>query len=183
VAAPVRQPLPAHTEPHRTLDDRIAIRFPGLAARQARLLSRLPPSSRLRQALIARAVHHALSAFNRRDLAGVLALCTPDYEYRPGHEWVEAGLVEPVYRGATGYRQYVASVDQVWGGENYLTPREVIDAGDRLLLLADGDMRGQASGVPLRQEFALLCTLRHGLNATAQEYYSHAEARRLIGVD
>jgi hypothetical protein len=43
-------------------------------------------------------------------------------------------------------------------------------------------MRGQASGVPLQQEFALLCTLRHGLNATAQEYYSRAEALRLIGV-
>jgi ketosteroid isomerase-like protein len=182
VATPVRQPLPAQTEPHRTLDDRIAIRFPGLVAREARLISRLPPSSPVRQAVIARVVHHALSAYNRRDLAAVMASCTPDHEYRPAREWVEAGLVEPVYRGFAGYKRYVTTVDQVWGGENYLTPREVIDAADRLLVLTDGDMRGQASGVPLRQEFALLCTLRHGLNATAQEYYSHAEALRVIGV-
>ena len=111
-----------------------------------------------------------------------MALCSPDVECCPGREWVEAGLVEPVYRGLAGYKLYVATVDQVWGGENYLTPREVIDAGDQVLLVADGDMRAQASGVPLQQEFALLCTLRHGLTAKAQEYYSHAEGRRVIGV-
>ena len=82
----------------------------------------------------------------------------------------------------SGYRRYVANADQVWAGQNWLTPRELVDLGDRLLILADGDMRAQGSGVPLSQEFALLCTLKRGLTITAQEYYDHAEALRVVGL-
>jgi ketosteroid isomerase-like protein len=182
VAAAARQPLSAATQPRRALDERIALRFPRIAALQGRLLARLAPSSRVRRAAVARTARLALQAYNRRDLEAVAGLCDPEFEYRPGREWVEAGLVEPRYRGLSGYRAYVTSVDQVWAGENRLRPREVIDLGDRLLLLADGEMRGQASGVTLSQEFALLCTLKAGRPITAQEYYDHAEALRAVGL-
>jgi ketosteroid isomerase-like protein len=124
----------------------------------------------------------ALAAYNRRDAEAVVALCDPGLEYRPGREWVGAGLVDESYRGLDGYRRYLDSVDQVWAGENRLTAREVVDLGDRVLLLADGDMRAEASGVPLSQQFALLCTLRAGRTVRAQEYYDHAEALRSVGI-
>ena len=60
-------------------------------------------------------------------------------------------------------------------------PGKEVTFGD-VLLLADGDMRAQGSGVPLSQEFALLCTLKGGLTITAQEYYDHAEALRVVGL-
>jgi ketosteroid isomerase-like protein len=142
----------------------------------------LPPGSKLRKAVVARTAQLVLAAYNRRDVEAIAALCDPEFEYRPGRQWVEAGLTEASYRGLEGYRRYVASVDQVWAGENRLTPREVFDLGDHVLVLADGDMRAQASGVPLSQEFALLCTLRAGRTISAQEYYDHAEALRSVGI-
>jgi ketosteroid isomerase-like protein len=182
VATAVRQTLSAAQPPRRSLDERVAIRFPRFAALQARLIGRLSPRSAVRKAAIARTSWLALAAYNRRDVEAAAALCDPAFEYRPERQWVEAGLVDESYRGREGYRRYVETVDQVWAGENRLTPREVFDLGDRLLLLADGDMRAEASGVPLSQEFALLCTLKAGRTIRAQEYYDHREALRAAGI-
>jgi ketosteroid isomerase-like protein len=180
---PVRQRLSAITQPRRAFDERLALRFPQLAAFEGRMISKLPPSSRVRQAVLARSAGLSIAAYNRRDIAAIAAGCQPDYEYHPAQHWVEAGLVDACYRGAEGHRRYVSMVDQVWGGENHLVPLEVIDLGDRVLLLADGVMRAQASGVPLNEQFALLATLKDGRPVRLQEYYDHAEALRLVGLE
>jgi hypothetical protein len=63
----------------------------------------------------------------------------PDFEYRVDPVWVKAGLLEP-YRGAAEYHRYIATVDEVWGGENYLTLTDVIDAH------GDIELPGSATG-------------------------------------
>src|SRR6266540_646602 len=136
----VRKPLRARERSRRTLDQRLSLRFPRLAAANYRLIGKWPPRSRLRQAALWRAARLGLEAYNRRDPEAVAIGCHPEFEYRPGRDWVDAGLVEPCYRGLEGYRRYLASVDEVWGGENYLKPVELIDLGDRIVLLADGTM-------------------------------------------
>jgi ketosteroid isomerase-like protein len=181
-ARPVRQQLQARHQPHRSLDERLAIRFPGLAARQARWLGSLPPQSRMRKAIVARAVTLGIEAYNRRDLPAVVAGWDPEFEYIPGRRWIEAGLAEEGYRGLPGYREYIAATEQVWGRENQLAPLEVVDAGDRILIVGEGRMRAQASGVPLEEPFALLMTLRTGRPIRLEEYYDHDEALRAIGV-
>jgi ketosteroid isomerase-like protein len=178
----VRQSLRAHEGSSRTVDERLALRLPALAAANARLVARLPPSSRIRQALLARSVRLSLAAYNRRDPEAVLALCHPEFEYHTAARWVEAGLVEPSYRGLEGYSRYLASVDEVWGGENYLTPVELFDLGDRMVILTNGRMRAQASGVTLTEPFALVTELKDGRVIRSQEYYDHAEALAAAGV-
>jgi ketosteroid isomerase-like protein len=178
----VRMPLQPRGGSSRTLDERLALRFPRLGAANARLIGKLPPGSRLRAAVLSRSVRLALEAYNRRDLDAAVVTAHPEFEYHPGHEWVEAGLVEPCYRGVEGYRRYVATVDEVWGGENYLKPVELIDLGDRLVALADGTMRAQVSGVSLSEAFALVSTLRDGRSIHIQEYYDHAEALEAVGL-
>jgi ketosteroid isomerase-like protein len=178
----VRKPLRARGGSSRTLDERLALRFPRLGAANARLLAKLPPGSRLREAALSRSVGLALQAYNRRDLDAAVVATHPEFEYHPGREWVEAGLVEPCYRGLEGYRRYVATVDEVWGGENYLKPVELIDLGDRIVMLANGTMRAQASGVPLTEAFALVSTLQDGRSIHLQEYYDHAEALEAVGL-
>jgi hypothetical protein len=54
-----------------------------------------------------------VEAYNRRDPDAVVIGCHPEFEYHPGRDWVEAGLVEPCYRGLEGYRKYLATVDEV----------------------------------------------------------------------
>jgi len=178
----VRKPLRAHERSSRTLDQRLSLRFPRLAAANARVIGKLPPGSRLRQAALRRAAQLSLQAYNRRDLDAVVIGWHPEFQYLPGRAWVDAALVEPCYRGLAGYRKYIASVDEVWGGENYLKPLELIDLGERIVILADGSMRGQASGVPLAEAFASVATLKDGRLVRQQEYYDHAEALEAVGL-
>jgi ketosteroid isomerase-like protein len=127
-------------------------------------------------------VELSVEAYNRRDLDAVVAGWHPEFEYHPDRAWVEAGLVEPHYRGLDGYRKYVATVDEVWGGENYLKPVELIALAERIVTLAESPMRGQASGVPLTEAFALVMTIEDGRPIHAQEYYDHAEALKAVGL-
>ena len=178
----VRRPLRSRGRSRRTLDQRLLLRFPGLTAALWRLISKRPPSSRLRRSFVSRGAVLSLEAYNRRDLEAVLIGAAPDFEYRPDRAWVKAGLVEACYTGLEGYRSYVATVDEVWGGENYLKPVELIDLGGQFVMLADGEMRAQASGVPLSEAYAAVVTLRDGQPARLQEYYDHAEALAAVGV-
>ena len=121
-------------------------------------------------------------AYNRRDLEAVLIAAHPEFEYWPERTWVEGGLLEPTYRGLEGYRKFVATVDEVWEGENYLEPLEFIDLGERWMVLANGRMRAQASGVPLSEEYAGVATLRDGQVFRVQEYYDHAKGFEAVGL-
>jgi ketosteroid isomerase-like protein len=178
----VRKPLAVRDRSSRTLDERLALRFPRLADMGARGLDRLPPRSRLRQAIVWRAARLSLEAFNRRDLDAFQLLRHPDWEFHPGREFVEAGLTEPCYRGAAGYRQYVSSLDEVWGADILVEPLELIELGDRFVLLANVPARGQASGVQLRQNAAWVLTVTDAQVSRQQEYLDHAEALSAVGL-
>jgi ketosteroid isomerase-like protein len=178
----VRKPLRVSERSRRTLDQRLSLRFPRLAAAYLRRIGKMPPGSRLRQATLWRGVRLGVEAYNRRDLDAVVVGWHPEFEYHTGREWAQSGLVEPCYRGLEGYRKYVAATEEVWGEENYLRPVELIDLGERIVMLADGRMRAQASGVPLAEAFALVTTLEDGRTVRLQEYYDHAEALEAVGL-
>jgi ketosteroid isomerase-like protein len=178
----VRKPLRAREQSSRTLDQRLAIRFPGLAAASARPLARLPPGSRLRQAVLWRTARLGVEAYNRRDLDAVATAYHPDLEYYPYREFVEAGLAEPCYHGPSGYKAYISATYDVWGTDVLLEPTELIDLGDRVVLLADMPMRAQASGVPLAQTYAGVSTLKDGRVIRQDDFLNHAEALAAVGL-
>ncbi len=178
----VRKPLRARERSHRTLDERLSLRFPRVATALFRRIFKLPPSSRLRQAALWRGVRLSVEAYNRRDLDAVVIGWDNEFEYHPDGDWVKAGLMEACYRSLDGYRKYVAAGDEVWGGENYLRPTELIDLGERIVLLADGRMRARVSGVPLVEAFGLVSTIEDGRVVHHQEYYDHADALEAAGL-
>jgi len=178
----VRKPLRVRERSRRTLDQRLLLRFPRLATANARLIGRLPPRSRLRQAAVWRAARLALEAYNRRDMDAVGIGYHPEFEYHPARNWVESGLLEPCYRGLEGHKQYVASTAEVFGAEVYVKPVELIDAGERIVVLANVPMRAQASGIELTEAFALVSTFEDGRVIRVEEYYDYAEAREAVGL-
>jgi ketosteroid isomerase-like protein len=178
----VRKPLRVRERSSRTLDQRIAIRFPGLAAAASHLFGRLSPRSPIRHALLSRTMRLAVEAYNRRDLMAVSAVFDPDLEYYPYREFVEAGLAEPCYHGPAGYRSYIEATYDVWGTEVRLYPTELIDLGDRLELLADMPMRAQGSGVPLAETYGTVATLRNGRVITQRDFLNQAEALQAAGL-
>jgi hypothetical protein len=101
---PVRQPLRVRERSSRTLDQRLALRFPRLAAAFARMVFSLPPRSRLRKAAASRVARLALEAYNRRDLDAVAISFHPDLEYYPYREFVDAGC-RPRHSGSLSRRR------------------------------------------------------------------------------
>jgi ketosteroid isomerase-like protein len=178
----VRKPLRVRERSSRTLDQRLAIRFPGLSAASSRLFAPLSPESRVRQALLWRTVRLAIEAYNRRDLLAVSTTFDPALEYYPYREFVDAGLAEPCYHGPAGYRRYIEATYDVWGTEVRLYPTELIDLGDRLVLLADMPMRAQGSGVPLAETYGTVATLRNGRVITQRDFLNQAEALEAAGL-
>jgi ketosteroid isomerase-like protein len=178
----VRKPLRARERSGRTFDQRLSLRFPRLAAAYLRRIGKLPPGSRLRQAALWRGARLGVEAYNRRDLDAVAVGWHPEFEYHTGREWAQSGLVEPCYRGLEEYRKYVATTSEVWGPDNHIAPVELIDLGERIVLLANVPMRAQASGVALTEAFALVATLKDGRMIRQQEYYNHAEALEAVGL-
>jgi ketosteroid isomerase-like protein len=123
-----------------------------------------------------------VEAYNRRDLDAVAIGFHPDLEYYPYREFVDAALVEPCYYGPAGYRTYIESTYEVWGADVRLEPTELIDLGDRFVLLADMPMRAQASGVPLAETYACVSTLKDGRVIRQQDFLDQAEALKAAGV-
>ena len=179
----VRKPLQVRVQARRTLDQRLALRFPRLFAANARLIGQLNPRSRLRQAFQWRAWQLALEAYNRRDLEIVAVGFQPDLEYYPYREFVEAGLAESCYHGPSGYRTYIEGTYEVWGADVRIEPKELIDLGDRMVVLADMPMRAQASGVPLGETYACVATLKDGRVIRQHDYLDHAEALKAVGLE
>jgi ketosteroid isomerase-like protein len=178
----VRKPLRARERSRRTVDQRLLLRFPSLATASLRLVAKLPPGSRLRQAAVWRAVQLAVEAYNRRDLDSVAIGFHPDLEYYPYREFIDAALVEPCYYGPSGYRTYIESTYEVWGGDVRLEPTELIDMGDRFVLLADMPMRAQASGVALAETYACVSALKDGRVIRQQDFLNQVEALKAAGV-
>jgi ketosteroid isomerase-like protein len=131
---------------------------------------------------MSRAVQLAVEAYNRRDLDAVAIGFHADLEYYPYREFVDAALVEPCYYGPSGYRAYIESTYDVWGVDVRLEPTELIDLGDRLVLLPDMPMRAQASGVPLAETYACVSTLKDGRVIRQQDFLDQAEALDAAGV-
>lgn len=178
----MRKPLRAGEGSRRTLDQRLFVRFPWLAAAAFRLIGRLPPGSRVRKVALWRGVRLGVEAYNRRDLDAVVIAYQPDLEYYPYREFVEAALTAPCYHGPAGYRSYIASTYDVWGTEVRLEPTELVDLGNRFVLLADMPMRAQASGIPLAQTYAGVSTLKDGRVILQRDFLDPAEALESVGL-
>jgi ketosteroid isomerase-like protein len=178
----VRNALRAREGSSRTLDQRLALRFPVLLRAYARLFGMLPPASRLRQALLARGARLTAEALNRRDVDAVVRGYRPDYEFHPPHEFVDSGFMPRCYHGPAGYHEFVSDWSDVWGTDLRVEPLEIIDLGPRVVILYNVPTRGQASGVPLTGKWATVSTLKRGRVIRDQVYLDHAEALAAVGL-
>jgi ketosteroid isomerase-like protein len=122
----------------------------------------------------------AVDASNRGDYEAAFALLPPDFETIPGPELVGFGF-DPVYHGRAGrlclQRQWVAEL-----GEFQNEPEEVLDLGDRVLLLGRMKGIGASSGLAFDSEVAYLITFSAGRMIREQNFRSHAQALEAAGL-
>jgi ketosteroid isomerase-like protein len=106
----------------------------------------------------------------------------PEVEWHMAKD--EAGLsfdFEGVYRG---YQGLLAWSERWWAAwdELRLESGEVIDCGEKLVVLLQARVRGRGSGVEVERPFAQVTTLRDGMAVRIENFWDHAKALEAAGL-
>jgi ketosteroid isomerase-like protein len=133
--------------------------------------------------LLAKALADGYEAYNRRDWEALLAMFHPEFER---HSTGTPGLVatmdfEMHSRGHQGYLHFMQRWFESYG-EIRIEPREVIDFGDRVLVLVDRKATGRASGVGIDLDAADIVTLRDGWVVRYDDYWAKEDALAAVGL-
>jgi ketosteroid isomerase-like protein len=176
----VRQPLTLSAHPRRRLEERLALQFPRALSLFVRAVWRLPPRSRLRQAYLRRAVQVGFEALNRDDVEAAFAIYHPEVELELPKEFVGLGL-DPPDRGREERVSFERRWNAEWGKLRYEF-EEIIDLGDRLLVIGRFEGSGPSSGAGFDNEFAEIFTISAGRVIREQAFFDHAEALEAAGL-
>ena len=174
---------PIRPMPRRTWEDRLAVRFSavyrGLSAGTWRVFERLRPGHALRHALGERLVARSYGAFNRNDVATLLALYHPDCVWDWSH--FEGWPDDQVVRGAEGLRRAWSVFSEVWG-DFRLEASDLTDLGDRQMLTCHMSATGLSSGVDIERTWWQVGYSRGGLIALVANYSDHRQALEAAGL-
>src|SRR5687768_14937545 len=174
----VRIPLAPETRRHRSLDERIFVRFPSLPRRLSAAWARLPRHSRLRRAMLARNVRRGYAALNRRDFDLLAVGLDPGVELHSAHVFPDIGAV---FHGHEGYRELWRQLIEAFDNARVET-EELLDCGDRFLVTVKVTGYGTGSGVSISQRLFHLFSLRRGLVVREDDFQDRAEALEALGL-
>jgi ketosteroid isomerase-like protein len=176
----VRQPVAVGARSRRRLDERLAVRLPAALALVVQLVWRLSPRSRVRRALIRQAVQVELEAVNRGDYESTFAFYHPEGELITPPQLVGLGL-DPLIRGREQRIDFQRRWIAEWG-EFRFEPEEIIDLGDRLLLIGRIKGSGTSSGAAFDDQWANLLTISAGRVIGEQPFFDHRQALETAGL-
>ena len=146
----------------RTIVERVGIRWPSVARLTMRLVVRLPPGSRVRRAMLQRAVRVVFLLWNRGDYALVPILDDPEVETRITVGSSVVMGVDPVYYGPEGHCRVMEDWNEAWR-EWDAEIDEIIEEGrDQVLIVARVSGEGAASGIKVDEWSAGRYTFRDG---------------------
>ncbi len=164
------------------MDERLRVRFPAFFRRVGSALFRLPPRSRIRQALMGHTMARTYAAANRRDFELILTFNDPDiYEYRPSVDLLPPDMAT-VFHGHAGYREFWglwldAFEDIRWD------PEEILDLGHKALVTTRQSGHGSGSGVAVSEPVFQLFTFRDGLVVRQEDYLDRSLALEAAALD
>jgi hypothetical protein len=179
-AEPIRQRVELAPDSHRRLEERIGLRFPRLRRLISRLTLRLPPRSRIRKAVIRHTIKLALEAANRQDYEAAFLLYDDKIEMVAEPRLIGLGF-EPPYRGLEERVRFQQRWIAEWGEFRFF-PDEVVDLGDRFLVLGRLAGSGLSSGAGFDSEWALLVTLSRGRVIREEFFFERAGGLRAAGL-
>jgi len=173
-----RQRLNCRDHPRRSLDQRIGTRFPTIASSLTARVSRLPPSSKFRQQVLARAVCSGFAALQRGDFEAALANYDTDVEWHGATGGLDEGRVaRGIAEVVEGFRDYYETWERL-----ELRPEEIIDTGDELIIFVHEVARGRRSGVVVETDTAAINTLHEGRVTKVRNYLDRGAALEAAGV-
>jgi ketosteroid isomerase-like protein len=166
----------------RHLDERLALRAPGLYRRLFKPLLALPTGSPLRRRVLKRQVARGFEALSREDDEVILLAYDDDAEINIiGDEFRALGFAER-YHGHQGCRDFLQLWRAEWMSARY-TPEAVIDLGDRLVLRIMLTARGASSGAEVTQTTGYIFYLGDGAIVRQDFYWDWSECVEALGLD
>lgn len=179
-----QQVPPVRDRDYRTLDERLALRFPALAGVVRRCILGLPPHSRLRRAVITIADRKTHEAMNRKDWHVVLMNWEPDMRLRfvsdPAGALPAPDLAGE-YQGHDAIRAALERFNDAWV-DWQLDTGEIIDLGDRHVCLCRYHARGKASGIKVDHPVAHVITVRERRVVAMDFYWNQQQALEAAGL-
>jgi ketosteroid isomerase-like protein len=118
-------------------------------------------------------------AWARGDLELTLARNAPDCRYEPPREFIAAGMRKS-YVGHAGVREWAADVREAFERIE-LAPLEIVDTGDRVVLLSRAYLRAR-SGVELDTDLGSVYWIERGLVLRNRDFADWEEALREAGI-
>ena len=118
-------------------------------------------------------------AYNRRDVAALLAELHPEIEWRPLLP-VLLGGEAAVVRGHEAARQGIRDLEEAFS-ELRAEPREVRDLGERIVAIGQLHGRGKGSGVDTDSPIAWVVDFKDGKAVRIWEYADPNEALEAAG--
>jgi ketosteroid isomerase-like protein len=172
--------MAATSRAHRSVEERLGLRFPRLLALTARIVWR-QPSRRFRWAATRRFLGLAWASFNREDYEAMFMLYHPDAESVGADVWGTIG-VELRTHGRAERLAYQRGIRADWKTLRF-EPEEMIGV-DRDHLVSTGRMRGmgRASGATVDTFWAVLLTFKDGTVRREEIFLDKAEALEAAGL-
>jgi ketosteroid isomerase-like protein len=127
-------------------------------------------------------VRREVAAWERDDIEGWLSMIAADVEWLTAVER-DLGSAGRIFHDHEGMRElwklWRTEFDDFW-----IETDEIRDlGGNRVLRLAHMRFRGPASGIQVESQLALLYTLRDGKIVRSDDYRSHKEALKAVGLE
>jgi ketosteroid isomerase-like protein len=177
----VRRPFTVSSSKRRRLEDRLSLRFPGVRTLLLRLLWRLPPRSRLRQAALHRGMRLGFEANNRGDFEIAYMDYDKKIELVSDPRLVGLGF-DRVYRGRAERVRFQQRWVAEWGDFQF-APEELIDLGDgRVFVRGRIVGSGLSSGAGFDGDWGVLFTFSDGRVVREQFFFNRAESLEAVGL-
>jgi ketosteroid isomerase-like protein len=94
------------------------------------------------------------------------------------HDMIDAGT----YRGRVGFERWLQEWEAAWS-DSGAEEEEVIDAGDRVVVVLRLSATGRGSGIKVERQNAAVYELQDGKIARIDYYDSRAQALKSVGLD
>jgi ketosteroid isomerase-like protein len=175
-----RRPMRTTRRAHRSLEERVGLRFPRLLVFAARIVWR-QPSRRLRWAATRRALRLAWESFNRDDYEATFLLYRPDTESVGADVWGTIGA-EMETHGRADRLAYQRTLRADWEALRF-EPEELIQVGeDRLVSVGRMTGVGRASGATVDTPWAVVLAIEDGLVRREEIFLDQEKALEAAGL-
>ncbi len=124
-------------------------------------------------------VERAMSAFNRLDVEAFVELTTDDYEWFPS---MSSAVEGESFRAREGVEAYFRAVSDTWA-QSCVTPDEVRDLRDRVVVLGRNSARGRTSGVQVDAFIGMVIDIRNNKIARVRAFVDRDATLKAAGLE